>query len=137
MRAAAKPTDALAGVRVANSVARVRMINMTAPASAADPNEGVKQEADADIEGHPRQIEEGAWTAAAQVAADLVEVSHRLQPVAATRSQLQRLAYDDVVYPPRELGVDGAADAQQNSAADHVQDALKGEKSRSENSEAD
>ena len=82
LRAAAKPTDALAGPRVANSVVSVSTIKISAPTSAAMPIRGWNRKQIAEIERHPRQVEQGPRTGAAEKAADLVEIAHRLQPVA-------------------------------------------------------
>ena len=46
------------------------------------PDQRMKQETDPHIEGHPGQVKHGRRPRAAHIAADLIEIPHRLQPIA-------------------------------------------------------
>ena len=84
----------------------------------------MEEETDSDIERQPRQIEQGARAGAAQEASDLVEIAHRLQPIASPR-RLEGKARYGIIGARRHLLVDRTADPQQNPASDRVQNPLK------------
>ena len=89
-----------------------------------DADEGVEEEADEDVDRHPRQIEEGRGARAAEEGTQLVEIAQGQQPVA-RGGTLQGSPYDDVEHPRAEGFVQRRADACKDTRADRLQNALK------------
>ena len=99
----------------------------------ADPE--MEQEADAEIERHPRQVEQRRRPARREEGAHQIEVAQRLQPVAAAPCP-QGKADDRVVDAQAERLVERLADAHQDAAAHQLEDALEGVEHRGEDGEA-
>ncbi len=88
------------------------------------PDQVMKQEADGEIDRHPRQIEEGDRPAAGQEAAHRIEVADRLGAVA-LGAGLERQPHDRVINPKAHRLVEAVPDAHQDAAPDHVDHALR------------
>jgi hypothetical protein len=86
----------------------------------ADP--WMEDEADPDVDRHPRHVEQRAGTATGQEAPDLIEVTQRLQAVPAL-PRLQRQPHHRVVDLAAELLVERKADVQQDARAQDFQEA--------------
>ncbi len=85
----------------------------------------VEQKADGEIDRHPRQIEERHRADAGEKAAHRIEIADRLRTVTLV-ADLERQPDDGVVDPHAHRLVEAMADAHQDTAADHVDDALRG-----------
>ncbi len=88
-----------------------------------EPDPEVKDEAEAEIERHPGQIEQGGRAHAGQETAHAVQIAQRLQAVG-TGSHLQRQPDDGFVHPIAEPLVQRAADAHQHAPADRIEQTL-------------
>src|SRR5262249_61072900 len=96
----------------------------------------MKEEADEHVERHPRQIEQRRRTRARQEYTHLIEVTQRLQSVAAgTRQECQ--PPDDRVHPQAKAVAERAADANQHPPAQEVEKALKSIEDSDQNGETD
>ena len=100
----------------------------------ADPD--VEEEADRDVERHPRQIEQRRRPEAGQEAAYLIEIADRLQTVA-RRSRLERQPHEDVEHAPAQGFVERGADADEHASAQHVEHALERVEHESDHRQSD
>ncbi len=85
----------------------------------------VEHKADGEIDRYPRQIEERHRADPGEEAAHRIEIANRLRPLGFV-ADLERQADDGVVDPRTHRLVEATADAHQDAAADHVDDALRG-----------
>jgi len=90
-----------------------------------EPNIGVEQKTDRQIDRHPRQIEEGNRFASGKKAAHGIQIAHRLRAVA-FGADFQRQADDRVVDPRTHRLIEAATDPDHDSASDRVDHALGG-----------
>ena len=90
----------------------------------ADP--GMKQEADENVDRHPRQIEQRERSGADQEGSDLIEIANRRQPVAG-HLRAQRQLHDDVIDPAAQPLIERGRDADHHARANDIEHALKGE----------
>ena len=112
----------LVGARVSRSVSSVRPTSTSAPTAQRSPIQRMEQEADGEVERHPRQVEQRGRAGPERIAAHLVEVAQRLQAVAAC-ARLQRQRATSVVDPRAQNAlVERAADAHQDAPAQDVED---------------
>jgi hypothetical protein len=86
-------------------------------------DQGVEQEADAEIERHPRQVEEGRRADGRHEGADAVEVMDRLE--GRRRDGLERQLGREIEHPMAHRLVNRARDAHQHAAAHEVEQALE------------
>ena len=93
----------------------------------ADPE--MEQEADAQIERHPWQVEKRRRSIAAQKAAHAVEIAQRLQPVAIDARQKRRFQ-DRIVDPAGKGAIEAFADPEQHAGAQGVENRLEGVETR-------
>ena len=100
----------------------------------ADPE--VKQEADENIERHPRQIEQRDRAGARQEGAHLVDVAQRLQAVTAAARE-QRKPADHAIDALAQAFAERASDPDQDTAAQQVEQALEGVENDHHDGEAD
>ena len=96
----------------------------------------VKQEADRDVERHPRQVEEGRQPDARNEGPHAVEVPNGLQTLAGG-PRLERRAHHDFERARRQFFVEPAPDAQQDAPAQHVEQPLEGEQHEDEQGKSD
>jgi len=100
------------------------------------PDHDMEGEADCEIERQPWQIEQRARPHAGQERPDVVEITQRLQPFAATAGH-QRQADHGLEHPATQAFVERGADADQDTAPDQFKDALGGIQATRENHERD
>ncbi len=100
-----------------------------------DADQRVEEEADREIERHPRQIEQRARTGTGQERPDRIEVAKRLHAVGAPR--LERQPGEDVIDAAGERFVERDTDARKDAAAQDVEDALEGVERGGDDGEAD
>ena len=100
-----------------------------------DADQGMEQEADRQIERHPRQIEQRRRAHGRHERTDTVEIVQRL--VARRRQRLQRQLGGDIVDALAQRLVDRARDPHQDAAADDVEKALEAEHDRRQDADAD
>src|SRR5699024_6532100 len=82
----------------------------------------MKQKADHQVDRQPWQVEQRSRSRARQEGPDAVEVAQRLQSVVAV-SDFQRQTDDRLIHPRAERLVEPAADAREDAATDHVEQA--------------
>src|SRR3954468_15662991 len=90
---------------------------------AADPR--VEEKADADIERHPGQVEEGGRPSSGEEAADLIEIAQGLLAIALVAGVEGEADYE-AEHPPAQGMVKGGTDADQDAATDEIERALEG-----------
>ena len=125
-----------AGPRVMNSDISVRLVRISAPIRAATPIQRMEQEADQQVERHPRQVEQRGRTGRDEERADLIEVAHRRETVALPPG-LERQLHHDVVDARAQPLVERRRDAHHHARADHVEDALEGEQRQRQDRQGD
>ena len=86
---------------------------------------GMEQETNGEVDRHPGQIEQGDRPGAGQKPAHGIEIADRLRTLALA-ADLERQADDGVVHAHAHRLVEAMADADQDAAADRVDDALRG-----------
>ena len=84
----------------------------------------MKQEANADINRHPRQIEKRRWTAAGEKTTNLIKVTQRLKTIAIA-SRLQWQTNNRIKYPDPEGFFKVASGSDANAIANKVECSLK------------
>jgi hypothetical protein len=95
----------------------------------------VEQKADAEVDRQPRQVEQSDRAGAGEEAADGVKVADRLRAFAPD-AERERQADDGVIDAQAQRFVEAVADADQDPAADRVDDALCGVESRRQDQRA-
>ena len=100
------------------------------------PEQRVEREADEEIERDPRQVEQRRRAAAGEEGADLVEVAQRLLPIT-LRLPTQRGGNLEAEDALAQVLVDRGADAGEDAAAEHVEQALEEEQGEDDGREAD
>ena len=106
------------------------------PDQRREPEQRMEQVTDCEIERDPRQVEQRGRAEPGEIAAHLVEVAHRLQPVAA-RARPQRPARDDIVSARRERAVEPLADADKDAPTQNVEERLEQIEAADQRGEAD
>ena len=109
---------------------------MSAPIEGDEPEPGMEQKAEPEIERQPGQVEERGRADARQEASHRVEVPQRLQALRAGAA-LQRQGDDDVEDAGGQLGVEGRPDPGEQALAQEIEHALQPEQEDDENREAD
>jgi hypothetical protein len=100
------------------------------------PDIGMEQKADAEVDRQPRQVEQSDRAGAGEEAADGVKVADRLRAFAPD-AERERQADDGVIDAQAQRFVEAVADADQDPAADSVDDALCGVESRRQDKKGD
>src|SRR5262249_19639293 len=86
------------------------------PEQSSNPDQRVKQEADGEIEGDPRQVSQRGWATAGKKTADVIDVLQVLCAVAA-RFQSERHAHHCVVQALRQRLIEMVTKPNQQSGA--------------------
>ena len=105
-------------------------------ADCGKPDIGMEQKADAEVDRQPRQVEQSDRAGAGEEAAYGVEVADRLRAFAPD-AERERQADDGVIDAQAQRFVEAVADADQDPAADSVDDALCGVESRRQDKKGD
>ena len=85
----------------------------------------MEQEADREIDRHPRQIEQGDRSESRQEAAHILEIAQRLHAVAPIAGD-KREPHHRIIDPRAQRLVEALANADENPAANEIQHALRG-----------
>ena len=96
----------------------------------------MKEEADAEINGHPGQVKQRYRSASRKKAADLVKIPQRLHTVAVAAG-FQRKTNQRIEYSQPKPFVEVAANPRAYSISDQIQAALKGVEHRRKEQERD
>jgi hypothetical protein len=100
------------------------------------PDIGMEQKAHAEVDRQPRQVEQSDRAGAGEEAAYGVEVADRLRAFAPD-AERERQADNGVIDAQAQRFVEAVADADQDPAADCVDDALRGVESTGQDQERD
>jgi hypothetical protein len=106
------------------------------PDERGDPDPGMEEEADANVERHPRQIEEGGRADAGEKAPHLVETARGLQAVAAgPRFEWKTHQHVEDATSKRTIKI--SSDAHEHAGADEIEHALEGIERKRQDGEPD